>query len=38
MTDYLLPFLVAFAVFSASFLALDVVIMNAQGLSLIFSG
>jgi len=38
MNGYLLPFLVALAVFSAGFLALDAVIMNAQGLSLIFSG
>jgi hypothetical protein len=38
MKDYIVPFLVAFVVFCAAFLALDAAIMNAQGLSLIFSG
>ena len=38
MKDYIVPFLVAFLVCSAAFLALDAAIMNAQGLSLIFRG
>ncbi len=38
MKDYILPFLVAFVVCAAAFLALDVAIMSAQGLSLIFNG
>ena len=36
MKDYLLPFVAAFAVWGLVFLGLDVVIMNAQGLSLIY--
>jgi hypothetical protein len=38
MKDYILPFLVAFLVCGAAFLALDIAIMNAQGLTLIFNG
>jgi len=38
MKDYILPFLVAFVVCAAAFLAIDVAIMNAQGLTLIFHG
>ncbi len=36
MKGYLVPFVAAFVVCAAAFLALDVAIMNAQGLSLIF--
>ena len=38
MSDYILPFLVALVGFGAAFLVLDVAIMNAQGLTLLFSG
>jgi len=36
LKNYLLPFAVAFVVFGALFLAVDIAIMNMQGLSLIF--
>ena len=35
---YLVPFIVAFAVFAAAFLAIDLILMSLQGLSLIFHG
>ena len=35
---YLVPFIVAFAVFAAAFLVIDFILMRAQGLSLIFHG
>jgi hypothetical protein len=35
--NYLASFGIAFVVFAAAFLALDIAIMNLQGLSLIFS-
>ena len=38
MRDYILPFLIALVVCGATFLALDAAIMNAQGLTLFFSG
>ncbi len=34
----IIPFVVAFAVCAAAFLLLDLVVMNMQGLSLIFHG
>lgn len=36
MKTYVLPFAVAFIVFAGLFLAIDIAIMNLQGLSLIF--
>ncbi len=36
MKDYVVPFLAAFVVWGLLFLGLDVVIMNAQGLNLIY--
>lgn len=36
MKDYFLPFVGAFIVFSAVFFGLDLVMMNLQGLSLMF--
>ena len=36
MKEYLASFGVAFVVFAVAFLALDIAIMNLQGLSLIF--
>jgi hypothetical protein len=33
---YVLPFIAALAVFAATFLLLDIAVMNMQGLSLIF--
>ena len=36
MIKHIAPFAVAFVVFAAVFLALDVALMDAQGLSLIF--
>jgi hypothetical protein len=38
MKNYLLPFLVAFLICGAAFLTLDIAIMNAQGLTLMFKG
>ncbi len=37
MKDYLVPFIIAFMVFCAGFLALDGGIMSLQGLSLFYS-
>lgn len=37
MKDYFLPFVGAFVVFSAVFFGLDFVMMNLQGLSLMFT-
>jgi hypothetical protein len=36
MKDYVVPFVAALAVWGLLFLGLDVVIMNAQGLNLIY--
>lgn len=36
MQGYLVPFVAAFVVCAAVFLALDVAVMNAQGLTLIY--
>jgi len=38
MKGYALPFAAALIVFMAGFLLLDMVVMNLQGLSLIFHG
>ena len=38
MKDYLVPFAVGFVICGAAFLALDYLLMNAQGLTLIFEG
>ncbi len=37
MKDYVLPFLVAFVVCGAAFLALDLAVMSLQGLGLFFT-
>jgi len=36
MTGYITPFVLAFAAFAAVFLVIDIIIMNLQGLSLLF--
>jgi hypothetical protein len=36
VNGYLVPFVAAFVVCAAAFLALDVAVMNAQGLTLLF--
>jgi len=38
MKRYLLPFLIALAVFGVSFVLLDYVIFGLQGLTLVFEG
>jgi hypothetical protein len=38
LKDYLLPFVIALAVFTVGFLGLDLLIMNLQGLGLFFHG